>query len=83
MRLTTTGVRGLLSLAATRSGKLSRQSLQEGSNTMRMTSEDIQFLMHHGLVRERGTFLHITDGGNALARELVQIANLKGEGAGV
>lgn len=83
VRLTTTGVRGLLSLAATQSGKLTRQSLQEGNSRMRMSSEDIQFLMHHGLVRERGAFLHITDGGNELARDLVQLANLKGEGAGV
>jgi hypothetical protein len=72
--LSSSGLLGLLRLAAKGTGRTKRDELTYGGNLNRMAGEDVHFLLQAGYLEERGKWVEVSDQGNALVRELLVFA---------
>lgn len=84
LRISVKSLHGLFRIAASDYSKVSRVHLtQNGKPDTRVTGEDLQALAARGYVAVSKHWIEMTDQGNAFVRELVKLANSKGEGDGV
>lgn len=72
--LSSSGLLGLLRIAATQSGRWVRADLLNGGGTYRMHGEDLAWLEQHGHLEKSGKWVVVTDQGNALVRAVLAFA---------
>ena len=73
LRLSSTGLLGLLKVAATQGGRWMRNDIV-GCTGGRMTGDDLAWLMQLGYLANAGKYVEVTDLGNALVRDLLVFA---------